>query len=446
MDAHVNERARLLELIALLLLFAAEYHEEINLNHRADYGVRAHTAGTADQEGIGYYTAWIRLSGSMLTCCGNSLILIYLIWKTKRTQNPEMSALAVVEWLEDNAIVLGDDSLIGDLDPKLYVKTMLDNGFALKRQSVARDNRGVNFLSRYYSPVVWHEDDPEADSNMCDLRRQLSKLHLVKNDNVPAEVHFLQKLMGYLFTDRSTPVFYEILNFVFGAEADLLDMDVEEYLDGDSRWKLAPYLNTHFDAAMPPSEWMVHEAELLKEFDYTRFCDDFQKVVELYWAEKEKENGLVVWDPSQVPRAYAPFCKRYALELERCAHLICVGEFWAQGSDELPPASVQAVIGEEVVGETPVIVHEELPEITPLDGSALVSGDGKPAEARPPTKTGGEAKSAKLEKSKNAGETAKQSKSRPKKKGPGKNPVDNTTRAASSSKRKTKKAQKEAKE
>jgi hypothetical protein len=113
------------------------------------------------------------------------------------TYNPE-------EAFEALGIHLGDDGVDGDLPITSHQWASRCTGLILEAHLVARGDRGVNFLARYYSPAVWNG---QLDS-MCDVKRQLSKLHTTVRlpDNVPAEQKLVEKAASYVATDGYTPV------------------------------------------------------------------------------------------------------------------------------------------------------------------------------------------------------------------------------------------------
>jgi hypothetical protein len=105
---------------------------------------------------------------------------------------------------ESLGIHLGDDGLDPDLPIHKHQQAAKLVGLVLEAGIVARGDRGVNFLARYYSPNVWYG----ALDSMCDFKRQISKLHTTVRlpENVKPEHKMVEKAMSYLTTDSSTPV------------------------------------------------------------------------------------------------------------------------------------------------------------------------------------------------------------------------------------------------
>jgi hypothetical protein len=65
-----------------------------------------------------------------------------------------------------------------------------------------RGESGVNFLARIYSPDVWFGD---VDS-VCDIARQLAKLHLTTATPATAAEKATEKAISFYLTDANTPV------------------------------------------------------------------------------------------------------------------------------------------------------------------------------------------------------------------------------------------------
>ncbi len=129
----------------------------------------------------------------------------YLGYRNKyRNLAPELSHRHAFDSL---GIHLGDDGLDADLPLRNHKWAAKSVGLILEAGMVCRGDRGVNFLARYYSPEVWYG---RLDS-MCDVRRQLGKLHVTKRlpDNVKAGAKLVEKAMGFVATDSNTPVIGE---------------------------------------------------------------------------------------------------------------------------------------------------------------------------------------------------------------------------------------------
>jgi len=99
---------------------------------------------------------------------------------------------------------LGDDGIDGDLAIEEHKWSASKVGLLLEANFVPREERGVNFLARYYSPTVWFG----STDSMCDISRQLSKFHTTVRlpDNVSATDKLVEKALSYVATDANTPV------------------------------------------------------------------------------------------------------------------------------------------------------------------------------------------------------------------------------------------------
>jgi len=98
----------------------------------------------------------------------------------------------------------GDDGLTADADDEIYVKVCSSTGQVLEAESVKRGESGVKFLAREYGPGIWHG----ANDSMCDIRRQVAKLHVTVS--LPPTVTPLrklaEKLYSFFLSDAKTPV------------------------------------------------------------------------------------------------------------------------------------------------------------------------------------------------------------------------------------------------
>jgi len=109
-------------------------------------------------------------------------------------------------------IHLGDDGLDGNLTIEHHEWAAKKVGLVLESAVVRRGERGVNFLSRYYSCEVW----TGAPDSMCDVRRQLSKFHTTVRlpENVSPAHKLVEKSRGYAAMDANTPVLGQLVRSV----------------------------------------------------------------------------------------------------------------------------------------------------------------------------------------------------------------------------------------
>lgn len=210
-DGRISNVSRLLERLALLRYFHTSCHDDLCEVLATQSHQKARTT-----EGVKYETGEARLSGSPETADMNTLTNVFMAYRAHRgvgkTHREAMRQLGIYG---------GDDGLTPNIDPVSYTATVAQFGQVLEAEVVLRHSRGVNFLARYYSPDVW---SGAADS-MCDVKRQLGKLHLTPH--MPGNVRPIDKLVekcrGYAATDPNTPligaVAWEVLACV---EADVL--------------------------------------------------------------------------------------------------------------------------------------------------------------------------------------------------------------------------------
>jgi hypothetical protein len=161
-------------------------------------------------------------------------------------------------------IHLGDDGLDANLKTTQHLWAAERVGLVLEAHVVHRGDSGVNFLARYYSPEVW---GGSLDS-MCDVARQLSKLHVTVR--LPHTVTPFQKLVekarSYVATDGNTPVIGPLCKRVLLHEPTSTGRAL-----GVGTWwskfeKSVQYPNENVGG------WMdVEFSRLLPEFDRSRF-------------------------------------------------------------------------------------------------------------------------------------------------------------------------------
>jgi hypothetical protein len=204
-DGRVSNVLRALERVIMMRGFNKVYHTDLAELMLSQYGQRAVT-----KYGIKYFTDFTRASGSPETADMNSTdnaFVAYIALRSCRINGEFMSPKQAFEAL---GIYGGDDGLTSDIDEDTYKSAASSVGQSLDIQEVSRGNLGVTFLSRYYSPFVWEG----ALDSMCDLRRQLSKLHVTVSlpSNVSALEKLAEKLRGYAVMDSNTPIIGELIS------------------------------------------------------------------------------------------------------------------------------------------------------------------------------------------------------------------------------------------
>jgi hypothetical protein len=245
-DGSLSVVLRELERVCLLRAFAPAYHSELAEVHGAQFNMRGVTT-----QGEKYDTGAARLSGSPETANFNSLDNAFSSYVAYRKTICEGRYLTPDEaWaLLLRCLFGGDDGLVRNMDPKVYVSACTSLGLIPKIELVRRGEFGVMFLARVYSPDVWFGDL----NSCCDVLRQLSKLHVSRHlpPKVTAEDKLVAKCRGYIMSDPNTPILGPFCHKVLALSAKVvLTPDVEQ---------IAPYL-AKFDAEVQylnkPARWM----------------------------------------------------------------------------------------------------------------------------------------------------------------------------------------------
>ena len=164
-------------------------------------------------------------------------------------------------------IHLGDDGLDADLSIESHQWAATKVGLVLEAGVVQRNQRGVTFLARYYSPNVWSG----CPDSMCDVKRQLAKFHTTVRlpDNVKPETKLVEKAMGYYATDANTPVIGPLCK----RATELIQLGKDEPTHGVGPWW------SKFDHSVQfPNDntdgWMDAEFSFqFPEFDHKIFGD-----------------------------------------------------------------------------------------------------------------------------------------------------------------------------
>jgi hypothetical protein len=197
-DGRVSKVLRILEHMAMVRYFDKQYLKELNELMSSQQNQRAYTAF-----GVKYDTGNTRLSGSPETADFNSMDNAFMAYSALRE-----SGKAPDEAWETLGIYGGDDGVTPDVNPEAYTKVCASVGQVLEIDLVKHGDSGVSFLSREYGPEVWHG----ATDSMCDVKRQLSKLHTTVSlpANITPFVKLSQKLYSYYLTDRNTPIIGQI--------------------------------------------------------------------------------------------------------------------------------------------------------------------------------------------------------------------------------------------
>jgi hypothetical protein len=160
----------------------------------------------------------------------------------------------------------GDDGLTADVPAEVYERAASCIGQQLTVDVVHRGQLGIKFLARVYSPMVW---DGEL-STCADLPRALPKFHLSVNlgRTVTHLTKLLEKVRGYILTDKNTPILGEFCSAVMMNHKD-------EIKENEQTFRMRAWLS-HFgpDEQYPnePGDWMLeYLSHAMPAFDYNKF-------------------------------------------------------------------------------------------------------------------------------------------------------------------------------
>lgn len=272
-DGRVSNICRSLERIVMLRAFHEAYHADLAELLLTQYGQRAVT-----KNGVKYTTDYTRASGSPETADFNSEDNAFIAYITLRRTMVNGEFLTPDQAWGALGIYGGDDGVTADVNPELYKRSANDLGHLLEVESVNRHELGVTFLSRYYSPYVW---EGGLDS-ICDLRRQLVKLHTTVA--LPPHISPLEKLgeklSGYGLTDYNTPI--------LGTIIQTFELVYPEYYkngiqDAHSKYLVANFNNNFVSSEQYPNQdicyWMgMYTEKWFKAFDNDLFFSFINQV------------------------------------------------------------------------------------------------------------------------------------------------------------------------
>lgn len=308
-DGTMGQPQRILEESFMRALFATPYHEQL-----ADLMGSQHHLNATTSLGVRYQTAYSRLSGSPETSIMNTLVNAYTCYLAARMSGSSPSA----SWDRVHGSVFGgDDGLIGDVGAQHLVKACAATGLSIKADTTPTGAPCVHFLARTYGPDVWYG----AVSSMCDLPRQLGKLHLTKPlTGIAATDKLVEKCRGYAQSDGFTPVIGPFVNKVVLLARGLPDSDhgltPHHVVNG-------AYPNTY-------GTWMDDQASLtLPDCDWTAFLAAVEQATTLAEllevpsirgpVRLETEETVIVSGEQRHAPPKPPASKRKARGLERAA-------------------------------------------------------------------------------------------------------------------------------
>jgi hypothetical protein len=130
----------------------------------------------------------------------------------RKTQKPDGTYHNPQQAFAALGLHCGDDGIDADLPSQTHEAAAKSVGLSLEVMLVPRYERGVNFLSRYYSPEVW----TGCLDSMCDIKRQLSKFHVTVRlpAGYPNILKLVEKSLSFVSTDPNTPVLGELCRHV----------------------------------------------------------------------------------------------------------------------------------------------------------------------------------------------------------------------------------------
>jgi len=225
MDGHCNEIDRAINKATMTRAYHPKHHEKMLERMESQYDVRGYGA-----YGTKYDSAEQRLSGSPETAIFNSDITARTVFTGYRmTTNPITGTFYTSDeaWkrLCTLAMVGGDDSYAGDLEPEVFIKAAALYGQLLEVETVDRAYPGFNFLSRFYTDKVWYGNP----ASTCDVQRQVRKFHVTVHlpQNVTPVMKLVEKARAFYQSDAQTPIIGQLATYVvkLAKHIDLIERD-----------------------------------------------------------------------------------------------------------------------------------------------------------------------------------------------------------------------------
>jgi hypothetical protein len=221
-DGTHSEALYKLEERILLRAFAPESHEEIKNLHRMMRTAKGRTAF-----GVKYDLAGSRPSGAADTSIMNTIdnsFFNYIAWR-----RDGMSHIQAMHMMDTHIITGGDDGLVGD-SAVTYPQVCSDYGTILKvkRQPATHP---ADFLGRIWpTPML-------SPMNMCDVRRQISKLHISHSmdpiyQRNPEHV-LVNRANGILVMDPETPLISDWARMILRLYPGFVSVHPESWMQ---RW------------------------------------------------------------------------------------------------------------------------------------------------------------------------------------------------------------------
>lgn len=160
-----------------------------------------------DEEVVRVNQGYTRSSGNPNTSNGNTANGVKALMRSCVEEG--MSLRDSVAYVEDKALVGGDDMFIGDVSEESIRKGFELMGFerGLKVNIYNYENTAMKYLARYWDLSGLGSGD-HVPQSMCDLNRQLPKFFMTtsKLNEDQKKARLVEKAMSFNLTDGNTPI------------------------------------------------------------------------------------------------------------------------------------------------------------------------------------------------------------------------------------------------
>lgn len=203
---------------------------------------------------VKYDSGTSRGSGSPETSALNTTDNAFVAYLTFRSMKVNGEFMDPATAWEKLGLYGGDDGLTADIDVNDYISSAKRLGLKLTAEEIKRGERGVCFLSRYYTSEVWNGNP----TSCCDIARQLSKFHVTtKIQGVSPVEKLLEKSRAYYLMDKNTPIIGEFASKV---------VEIHGCLPGVSKHKLLVKWGSDYkEDSQYPNEYHAEFDDLLNE-------------------------------------------------------------------------------------------------------------------------------------------------------------------------------------
>nr|APG76125.1 hypothetical protein [Beihai noda-like virus 30] len=261
--------------------FARQYCQELTTytDDLISCPARAKRFGFRYEAGVGVK------SGSPTTCDLNTVLNAFIQYVAVRRTKPELPKELAYSQI---GLAFGDDSLFDDQYTKEWNWCAKQVGMNLKVER-CDPTTGVTFLARVF-PDPWN-----TETSFQDPMRTFRKLHLTARPNIPYEDAALDRVAGYLTTDKLTPVISDYCSMIERCYGSSSDVEKRRKRKDANREK--PYWLT-VGGAWPQSPTDVNlmlscvaARTGFTEEQLTKFCEQC-KTVNSPWDIKSLDTGL----------------------------------------------------------------------------------------------------------------------------------------------------------